>query len=184
MNMQYGDSANHLIEIGDTVKVNKEGITEHGMEGKVMNIIFGGIDGENVYCLAWRTEDEGDADKWYQYRESEVVFVQPVVIIPKRVGKLWTEPEIVKALDNPIWVEKGLVRLYERQTLEERKKSDTIENNAVGFSGFDVKMGTYLAKWVLAGKHLSGKFLEKGKKICIKYRRQLTEIANNKIQEA
>ena len=60
--------------------------------------------------------------------------------------------------------------------------ADRIVNllNTVGFSAADAKTGTYLAKWLLSGKHLDGKFLAKGRNIAIKYRRQLSEIAAEK----
>lgn len=78
------------------------------------------------------------------------------------------------------WVERALVAIYRKQTEQERASSSTIVNNGVGFSAFDAHIGSYLAQWVLKGKPLSGKWLERGRKLAMKYSGQLVQIANSK----
>ena len=77
----------------------------------------------------------------------------------------------------PKWVERAIVVLYKRQTADERISESTRVHNGRGFNAFDAKMGTYMAKWILDGKHLNGKWLEKARKMLQKYTRQLLEIA-------
>ena len=77
-------------------------------------------------------------------------------------------------------VERAIIAIYNRQTADEKNDQTTRHVNNVGFSGADVRTGTYLAQWILSGKHLDGKFLAKGRTIALKYRRQLLDIANEK----
>ena len=91
---------------------------------------------------------------------------------------IWTADRIVNLLNsNNIAVERAILAIYNRQTADEKIARNTRYHNTVGFSAADAKTGTYLAKWLLSGKHLDGKFLAKGRNIAIKYRRQLLEIA-------
>ena len=74
-------------------------------------------------------------------------------------------------------VERAIVAIYNRQTEDEKHCEKTIHSNGIGFTGADDKMGSYLAKWILSGKHLTGRFLDKGRTIALKYRAQLADIA-------
>lgn len=97
----------------------------------------------------------------------------------KKVKKVWTEKEIVELLGkNNKAVEKAIVAVYNRQTADEKASYDTKHSNGVGFSGADAKFGTYLAKWILSGKSLNGKFLAQGRVLAVKYRAQLLDEAN------
>lgn len=91
----------------------------------------------------------------------------------------WT-PEIIKdnILTNDKWVERAIVAIYRRQTESERASAQTKHQNGVGFSAFHAMPGTYYARWVLGGKSLSGKHLEKARKIALRYVGQLSAIAN------
>lgn len=77
-------------------------------------------------------------------------------------------------------VERAMVVLYNRQTVDEQQAEVSAEENSRGFSGYDAKSGSYYAKWVISGKNLSGKFLEKARKMSMKYWKQLAEEANSK----
>ena len=91
---------------------------------------------------------------------------------------IWTADRIVNILNtNNTAVERAIIAIYKRQTSDEKITQHTHHNNNVGFSAADARTGTYLAKWLLSGKHLDGRFLDKGRSIALKYRRQLTEIA-------
>lgn len=97
----------------------------------------------------------------------------------KKKRTVWTEKEIVELINkNNKAVEKAIVAVYNRQTQDEKASFDTKHSNGVGFSGADARFGTYLAKWILSGKHLNGKFLAQGRTLAIKYRAQLLDEAN------
>lgn len=98
---------------------------------------------------------------------------------------MWTEQSIKELLTedtNPNYqhaVTRAIIAIYNNQTLEEQKCEGTITNNGIGFSASDAHLGTYMAKFAIKSQRdISGKFLVKAQKMAIKYRRQLTEIAN------
>lgn len=74
-------------------------------------------------------------------------------------------------------VERAMVALYQRQTLDEQRTSTTKESNGRGFSAFHAERGTYWAKWVMSGKHLTGRHLEGARKMATHYARQLSELS-------
>ena len=78
-------------------------------------------------------------------------------------------------------VERAMVRLYERQTSDEQASKTTKYRNGRGFSGCDAGIGSYYARWVQAGKPLSGKHLERARRMACKYVGQLVEIANERV---
>jgi len=96
------------------------------------------------------------------------------------MSKQWTEKEIVVLLEkNDKAVERAVVAIYNLQTNTEKSAESTMVLNDIGFAANDAPMGSYLAKWILSGKKLSGKFLMIARKMAIKYRKQLLEIALN-----
>lgn len=98
------------------------------------------------------------------------------------MGKTWTPEEmeqyLAKAPAKAIGL--ALVRIFERQTADEQASERTSVQNGQGFSGYDAKTGTYMAQWVLSGRELSGQYLERGRKMAMRYRKQLVEVANAK----
>lgn len=95
------------------------------------------------------------------------------------MDRTWTMQEIkVKILTDQRWLERAVVAIYRRQTSQEQISETTLDHNCRGFSAFDAKMGTYYAKWIQGGKNLSGKHLEKAKKMMQKYVGQLEKVAN------
>lgn len=76
------------------------------------------------------------------------------------------------------WVERAIVAIYNHQTADEKGTETTKWHNGVGFNGPDAGYMSYLARWILSGRHLSGKHLQQGRKRVLKYAGQLTEIAN------
>lgn len=92
-----------------------------------------------------------------------------------------TKESIIGLLErNPIAVERALVAIFKRQTRVEQASESTKEDNGVGFSGVHAKYGSYMAKWVMEGKHLDGKHLEKARNMAKRYWKQLLTIANQK----
>lgn len=99
--------------------------------------------------------------------------------VKKKKKFVWTEAKMRSLLlTNNHAVQSALVALYQRQTADEQASHDTKHTNGVGFSGAHAKQGTYLAKWVLSNKNLSGKFIVDGRKIVLHYLRQLVEEGN------
>ena len=80
-------------------------------------------------------------------------------------------------------VERAILRLYSFQTAQEQSIQTTRDQNGVGFSAADGHTGSYYAKWIKSGKHLSGKHLIKARSMVLKYTRQLLEFANKPVEE-
>jgi hypothetical protein len=95
----------------------------------------------------------------------------------------WTKEKIAALLfTNDIAVERAIVAIYNRQTLDEQSSQETKHSNGVGFSGAHARLGTYLAKWIISGNHLNGKFLVKGRAMMMHYIGQLLEDAQSNSQ--
>lgn len=75
-------------------------------------------------------------------------------------------------------VERAMVVLYDRQTTDEKQVSDTRHSNQRGFSAAHASKGSYYARWVLGGRHLTGRHLENARKIALRYTAQLLEQAH------
>jgi hypothetical protein len=87
-----------------------------------------------------------------------------------------------RLLESRHWVERAIVAIYNRQTADEKGTEQTRWQNGVGFNGPDAHYMSYLARWILSGRHLSGKHLERGRKRVLKYAGQLAEIANDNVK--
>lgn len=91
----------------------------------------------------------------------------------------WT-PEAIKALldrSNEA-VERAILAIYRLQTLDEQDTSETRHHNKVGFASCHARMGSYYARWILSGRHLDGKHLDKARRMVRWYSRQLCAIAD------
>lgn len=78
------------------------------------------------------------------------------------------------------WIERALVVLLNLQTKEEQNVETTIEDNGVGFNGYDAKYLTYCAKWVLGGRHLNEANLKKCGDRLPKYWKQISSVIEKK----
>jgi len=58
---------------------------------------------------------------------------------------------------NPTWAVKALVKIYERQTVDEQNSQMTKENNGIGFNGLDANILSSFAEQVNKGRNLSVK---------------------------
>ncbi len=58
---------------------------------------------------------------------------------------------------NPTWAVKALVKIYERQTIDEQNSQATKENSGVGFNGLDANILSSFAEQVNKGRNLSVK---------------------------
>lgn len=79
-------------------------------------------------------------------------------------------------------VERAIVCIFNRQTLDEQLTKTTRHKNNRGFSSSDARKGTYMAKWIISGKHFSGQWLIDARKMSFKYIGQLVEEATNNLK--
>lgn len=94
-----------------------------------------------------------------------------------------TKESITRLLEtSDLAVERAILRIYSFQTAQEQGIQATLNHNGVGFSAADGHTGSYYAKWVKSGKHLSGKHLVKARLMVLKYTRQLLEFANQSVE--
>ena len=77
-------------------------------------------------------------------------------------------------------LERAILRIDERQTVDERVAGETRYSNGIGWSGADARVGTYMADYVRNGNALSGAWRLRAFRLAIKYRGQLADIANAK----
>ena len=75
------------------------------------------------------------------------------------------------------WAVRGLLRIYEAQTEDEKSSEDTKHDNGVGFTGSDASLLSSYAKQVLAGNTMSPKQMKYIFKKMPKYARQLERIS-------
>lgn len=91
---------------------------------------------------------------------------------------MWTKESIINLIDtNDRAVERAIIAIYDRQTQDEKATSDTHHTNHRGFRSNHASKGSYYARWILSGRHLTGHHLENARKIARHYHRQLLEIA-------
>ena len=95
--------------------------------------------------------------------------------------KVWTRGEIEDMLrTNDRAVERAMVAIWERQTADEQATQTVRHHNNRGFAGWTARSGTYYAGWVRGGRRLSGKHLDKARRIALHHAGQLTDFANGK----
>lgn len=88
----------------------------------------------------------------------------------------WTQDSIKALLaSNPRAVERAMLVLFARQTEDERVTSHTRHDNSRGFSAAHASKGSYYARWVRDGRHLTGHHLDNARRIASRYTRQLLE---------
>lgn len=95
--------------------------------------------------------------------------------------KVWTKEEILNLINrSDTAVERAIIAIFKRQTDAERVQEVTAVHNNRGFLPYHARRGSYYAKWIMSGKHLTGDHLAKARSMAVKYTRQLAEDANNK----
>lgn len=78
---------------------------------------------------------------------------------------------------NPKWAVRGLLRIYENQTEDEKHVQETKHNNGIGFTGADARLLTSFAEQVLAGRTMSPKQMGILFNRMPKYAKQLEKVA-------
>ena len=97
-------------------------------------------------------------------------------LVPIEVTRELTQEDVIKALDDREFLERALVALYRQQTPDEQTAENAQHLNGAGFSAHTAKYGTYLAKWVIGGKILSGFHVERAKGVCKVHAKQLVKL--------
>jgi hypothetical protein len=94
-------------------------------------------------------------------------------------------PEIVreKLATDQRWLERAVLAIYERQTVDEQDSGDTRHYNGRGFTAGDARPGSRMARWLKSGNHLDGYHLARARLMMPKYANQLILIAREKRQE-
>ena len=94
---------------------------------------------------------------------------------------MWTLSKITDLLNtSDKAIARAIVCIYNRQTPDEKQASDTKHTNHRGFRSNHASKGSYYARWVNSGRHLTGNHLANARKIALHYTRQLCEEANEK----
>lgn len=103
---------------------------------------------------------------------------------------MWTKDTIQNLLaTNDLAVERAVVAIYDRQTADEKRDSDTKHDNFRGFRANHAPTLSYFARIILKGwkeangkkrVHLNPVKLAKARTFIMQYHRQLAEIANSK----
>ena len=75
------------------------------------------------------------------------------------------------------WLERAIIALDDRQTADERAAGQTTHDNDKGWNAYDASLGTYLANYLRSGRHLSGAWNDKARRMVRKYCGQLARIA-------
>lgn len=114
----------------------------------------------------------------------DVYLNNPIQNIIDNPGKTWTKEQIAELLKQPRAVERGIVAIFNKQTEDEKTADETKHHNKRGFTGSDARRGSYYAKWILSGRHLTGGHEVKARKMLTKYIGQLTKIANKEMNPA
>ena len=105
-------------------------------------------------------------------------------------NRTWTVDEIKALLQrSDDAVARGVVRIFEFQTADEKNSENTQYDNGIGFSAVDAKIMSSFAKQIMVhqrggGKYrfpLSPKQLAIARTRIVKYARQLCEIANRAV---
>lgn len=92
-----------------------------------------------------------------------------------------TKDEIrAKVSSNPLWAERAIAALYERQTATEKAIGQTVVLNGIGFNGADADILSSFGLQIQRGRRLSPKQLAIAFKKLPKYAGQLLRIAQEK----
>jgi len=102
--------------------------------------------------------------------------------------KIWTKEEIQENLKTKdVWVIKGILAIFDKQTADEQTAETTTHRNNIGFSGADARIMSSFAKQIQSHDKtkfhtpLSQKQIVVARKKIMKYAGQLAKIANKEI---
>jgi hypothetical protein len=75
---------------------------------------------------------------------------------------------------------RAIIKIYERQTLDEQEAEETSERNGVGFSGCDANILSSFAKQLIVKGYLSPKQITIARKKMPKYWKQIQSLIEEK----
>ena len=91
----------------------------------------------------------------------------------------WNKATIRAKLEvSDVWLTRGLVAIYNKQTETEQSDGQTHEDNGIGFNGADAQLLSSYATQFTARGFLTPKQIEFARKKMLKYSGQLAKIAN------
>jgi hypothetical protein len=96
-------------------------------------------------------------------------------------ARMATIVSLVQRSDDAVKV--ACVRLYARQTADEKQADMTRHDNEWGFQYMDAKFGGKMARVILAGEQPFDHNMPRLRRMAVKYRRQLTVMAFLKDRE-
>ena len=97
------------------------------------------------------------------------------------MNKVWNASRVrLLLMNNDRAVERGILAIYDGQTLDEKQSDATRHHNNIGFNAPDARRGSYYARWIRSGRRLTGKHLDKARMIMMKYAGQLVRIIDAK----
>ena len=105
-----------------------------------------------------------------------------------KVTQIWTVDKVKHLLTaNNKMVERSLLVLYSRQTMDERAAQATGHPNGMGLNKVDAEFLSSLAEWIKKsrypeGRRLTAKQLVYARKRIMKYAKQLTVYANSRTE--
>lgn len=112
-------------------------------------------------------------------------FLVKLTIVNKKKGevmKKWKKEDIKSILESrDEAILKGMLRIFDCQTEDEKHTDDTHVNNGIGFTGADAFILSKFSKFFNDRKYLTEKQFAIAKKRMIKYAGQLAKIANGEI---
>lgn len=82
---------------------------------------------------------------------------------------------------NAMAVERAILALYSRQTSDEQSAATTQHRNGRGFNAFHAKSGSYYARWLQRGNHLTGHHLDSARQMVRHYVGQLVEVSQARL---
>ena len=94
----------------------------------------------------------------------------------------WTKEMIKeKIAANNVWLARGVVAIWNKQTEDERYSGQTTHDNGIGFNGADAEILSSFAMQYVSKGYLSPKQFDIARKKMLKYSGQLAKIANKEI---
>lgn len=98
-------------------------------------------------------------------------------------NETWTPESIVSLLESDKRaVRRAILAIFNLQDERQRRGLSSGQNTGRGFSRYDRPMGNKLARKILERRQLTPKELDLALRLAIKYRRQLSELANQKTE--
>jgi len=95
----------------------------------------------------------------------------------------WTAEAVAALLDrDQLAVERAVVAIFHRQTADEQAAETTKHRNGRGFAACHASRGSYYARWIMAGRRLSGPHIQHARRMMKHYAGQLLEVIHERLE--